>query len=468
VTIPVYIETTGCQMNKLDSELVADTLQQQDCRIVPHLRDAQAVLINTCSVRRHAEEKVFSRLGHFHYHQRRFGSPKVIAVIGCMAQRIPETIRSRCPFVDIVCGPGRLYQIGKLVKQALLDRPDALTAVDDFRAQRKARRPDDDPLEQLDLSRQPVAGVSQAYVRAQRGCDNFCSYCVVPYARGPQRSRPPQSILQEVRQLADAGCVEITLLGQTINSYKYTHNGTTCNLADLLYRVHEITGPSRIRFITSYPADFNPEIFHAMADLERVCPYLHMPAQSGSNRILRAMNRKYTTEQYLELISTARRIVTGISFAGDFIVGFPGETEKDFQASLDLLQQVRYKNCFLFKYSVRDGTAAARRHTDDVPPAVKQQRLQALMDAQNHISLQDNRQLIGSSVEVLTEGPSKRQRHAPAAGAESVQLTGRTITDKIVVFDGPQDLTGKIVTVEITDASPLTLFARLADSTAVL
>jgi len=457
--IRVYIETTGCQMNKLDSQLVADRLCADGFVQVDRLEDAQVAIINTCSVREHAEQKVFSRLGHFNYHKRRFGRPEVIAVIGCMAQRIPETIRRRCPFVDIICGPTQLYRIVDLAKKALRREPSV--AVEDFHHRRRDCTQQDDPLEQLDLARRPTAGTAQAFVRVQRGCDNFCSYCVVPYARGPEQSRKPGSILEEVRRLADSGCTELTLLGQAVNTYKYVENGNTVGLAELLYRVHEISGPSRIRFITSYPANFDVEIFHAMAELERVCPYLHMPAQSGSDRILRLMNRKYRRQQYLDLIVTARSIVPDISLAGDFIVGFPTETDQDFQDSLSLLQQVRYKNCFLFKYSVRPGTAAARRFGDDVRPEVKQHRHEAMMAAQNAISLEDNRKLIGQAVEILVEGPSKRQGQRPARSDNTIQWVGRTAADQIVVFDSAQDLAGQIVTVQIEDASPLTLFGRL-------
>ena len=280
----------------------------------------------------------------------------------------------------------------------------------------------------------------------------------MPFVRGPENSRAPGQILEEVKHLEQAGCREITLLGQTISSYKYQANGDLVNLADLLHKVHEATTIPRIRFVTSYPADFPIEILHAMAELERVSPYLHIPAQHGSDHILRQMNRKYTVDQYLELIDQARKIVPGLSLAGDFISGFPGETEQDHQASVQLVQRVRYKNCFVFKYSPRPGTPAQKRFDDDISDEIKSVRLRELLDVQDAIAAEANRQLIGKTVQVLVEGPSKKQK----SSQHGHQLVGRTCDDKIVVFDGPIALTGETVLVRIKEASSLTLFAERA------
>jgi tRNA-2-methylthio-N6-dimethylallyladenosine synthase len=249
---------------------------------------------------------------------------------------------------------------------------------------------------------------------------------------------------------------EITLLGQTVSSYRAVHDGSLVDLAELLYRVHQASPVSRIRFITSYPNDFNDGIFHAMAELDRVCPYLHIPAQHGSNRILSLMNRRYTVEEYLDLIESGRRIVPGLSLAGDFIVGFPTETEEDHESSLKLMRTIRYKNCFMFKYSVRPGTLAEKKFSDDISDDVKTLRHRQMLDLQNLISLEDNQSMIGQSVRILVEGISKKNRHQ---NEEIVQLVGRTLEDKIVVFDGKRELIGKNIEVRITSATALTLFA---------
>jgi len=301
-----------------------------------------------------------------------------------------------------------------------------------------------------------------------RGCDKFCTYCVVPYVRGPEQSRNPDEIIEEARRLIDAGITQITLLGQTVNSYRFERSGKIIRLADLLERLDNLVGLKRIRFITCYPGGFDRAILHAMRDLPKVCEYLHIPAQSGSDHILKAMGRHYSRADYDRLIDDARQIVGQIGIAGDFIVGFPGETDEDFQASVELIRRTRYKNSYIFKYSPRPGTIAARRFIDDVPLEVKRRRNIELLMVQQEVSLADNRALIGKVVEVLVEGRSplakkQNKRFSPEGSSTSdnlVQLTGRTRTDHIVVFDGPENLAGKYVDVEITDATALTLIGR--------
>lgn len=450
-----YIETLGCQMNKLDSELISTALTNADMTRVDRPEQADLAVLNTCSVRRHAEDKALSRVGHWHYLRQQTARPALIAIVGCFAQRSPEYIEAKADFVDIVCGPGRLHELTELVRTR--SQGPTAVAVDDFRAARSVGIDPAPGLEDFDLAHQISTGRFQAFVRTQRGCDKFCSYCIVPFVRGPEISRPVEHILDEVRRLDRDACKQITLLGQTVSSYRYQQNGRAVGLADLLYAIHETTSIPRIRFITSYPADFPIEVLHAIAELERVLPYLHLPAQHGANPVLKRMNRKYTVEQYCELIDHARTIVPEISLAGDFIAGFPGETEKDHQASIELIRRVRYKNCFVFKYSPRPQTPAERRYTDDVPDQVKSRRTSELLDVQNKIAEQDNRQLLGRTVEILVEGPSKRQRKGEQGPH---QLAGRTIDDKIVVFDGPAELIGDIITVKIENVSALTLFAR--------
>lgn len=457
-----YIETLGCQMNKLDSELVEGLLLREYQKTRDPGR-ADVAILNTCSVREHAEEKALSRLGHLDHLRRRTGKPAVIAIMGCFAQRASEEILRRAPFVDIVCGPNQIHELGSRIAAARVRREAAgkappQVAVEDFRAIRSGRKRPDEALEDLDVYRPVTGGPFQRFVRAQRGCDKFCSYCVVPYVRGPESSRPVDHILDEVRRIDRTGCQEITLIGQTISSYHFVSNGRVVDLPELLRRVHEACAIPRIRFITSYPADFSPDIFRAMAELPRICPYLHLPAQHGSNRVLQAMNRKYSVEEYLEILEHGRKIVPALSVAGDFIVGFPTETDEDQAASVALLEKVRYKNCFIFKYSVRPGTLAEKRFADDVPEAVKARRHAEMMATQDRISNEDNQRLIGTTVDVLVEGRSKKNR-GKTPGIP--QLVGRTGEDKIVIFDGPAECAGGIRRVRVTAASALTLFGEL-------
>jgi tRNA-2-methylthio-N6-dimethylallyladenosine synthase len=469
-----YLETFGCQMNQLDSELVETLL-----RSVPYERtdtwdDADLVLFNTCSVREHAESKVYSRLGLLRQvKQRRSGM--IIAVIGCMAEQEGRTLARRNPHVDVICGPGQLHLLAGLIEQAARQRRRAVALAGRFapmntplEAAVPYRRLDD-----LDMARTASGQTNpfQAYLRISRGCDKFCSFCVVPYTRGREVHRDPQEILTEAKRLADAGVVEITLLGQTVNHWHFDYgDGRKISFADLLEKVHDaVPAVRRLRFVTSYPRDFAVETLHVMAGSPRFCRYLHLPAQSGSDRILQRMNRGYTARQYLELIERARQIVPGLQLAGDMIVGFCGETEEDAEASLALMRRARYMNCYMFKYSPRPGTTAAMLYEDDVPEPVKQERHARVFALQNSICLENNRAMIGRTVEVLVEGPSKMTGRPADTGARArstdhVQLAGRTRSDQVVVFDGPVSLVGRFVQVAVHDATTLTLHG----STAVL
>lgn len=469
----VYLETMGCQMNKLDSELVLGQLCRLGYAPTDDYRQADLVLLNTCSVRQHAEDKVYSRLGEIG-RVKRDRPGMIVGVLGCMAERDYQGIERKAPHVDLLCGPGNLDQLPELLSEVIRNRRRAIALEHDRsrRVPKEQRTLDCDAIELLDLTRTPPPGGSilQAYVRVQRGCDKFCTYCVVPYTRGPERSRPPAHIVEEVRRLADMGTREITLLGQTVNSYSYLENGRTVRFAELLERVHEVPGIRRIRFVTSFPGDFTDDILYAMRDLPKVCEYLSLPAQSGSNAVLQRMRRQYTAEQYLELVDRARQIVPGISLSSDFIVGFSGETEQDHQATLALVERVRYKNIFMFKYSSRPNTKADKVLPDDVPYAVKRRRHSELMALQQRMSLEHHRAMIGRRVEVLVEGLSKpafRARQALEAGKtkssrRAAQLTGRTRGDEIVVFDSPDSVIGQFVTVDVKDATPLTLQGELA------
>jgi len=452
-----YIETMGCQMNKLDSELIFGQLVRLGFQNTDIPEKAGIIIFNTCSVRQHAEDKVISKIGQLR--RRHQEHPEMIlAIVGCMAQRLGQDLLNNHQQVDIVCGPGQLHQLSSMVRE-IHNKRTRLIALNDTATT-------DEPLEKLDSTRRHLNNAIpfQAYVRISRGCNNYCSYCIVPYVRGPERSRPTRNIIDESRRLVDNGVKEITLLGQTVNSYQYKENGKVMVLADLLEKLHDIPDLKRLRFVTSYPRHFDKRLFQAMAALPKVCPYLHLCAQSGSDRILKAMNRHYSVRQYLDIIERGREMVPQLTVAGDFIVGFPGEQEDDFQMTMDLVRKVRYKNCFIFKYSPRPGTRAEVRLQNDIPDEVKKRRNTELLALQNEIALQDNQQFVGNKVEVMVEGPSKKphldKAETSSANSSGCQLAGRTPGDHIVVFDGSLDLAGEIIPVTVTKASALTLFAK--------
>jgi tRNA-2-methylthio-N6-dimethylallyladenosine synthase len=483
----LYLETFGCQMNVLDSELVLGQLRGQGYESTEDRHTADVILYNTCSVREHAEQKVWSRLGELRDRKQR-DPDLIIGVIGCMAERDGDNIFQKFPYVDILCGPGELDKLANLIHNAVItatpsrQRQSALMGANVRRSSTLVAA--EDNLELLDLSRSlsPPGDVAQAYVRITRGCNKFCTYCVVPYTRGPEVHRPPQNIIDEVKRLTDAGVLEITLLGQTINHYNYRHgDGRTTTFADLLYQIHEATPDlPRLRFVTSFPRDFTNEALQAMRDCERICRYLHIPAQTGSDRILKMMNRGYTAQEYYDFIDRAREMMPDISLASDFIVGFPTETEEDFQKSVELIRHCRFKNSFIFKYSPRPGTVAIEKFPDDVPEDVKRRRNQELLAVQSQICAANNRAMVGKTVQVMIEGESKlvskpaypsaiggvelgweKRRDSSELSKTSTQLVGRTGGDQVVVFDGERSLKGKLVNVEIIDARNLTLFAKL-------
>ncbi|MFQ5592411.1 MAG: tRNA (N6-isopentenyl adenosine(37)-C2)-methylthiotransferase MiaB [Phycisphaerae bacterium] len=470
----VYLETMGCQMNVLDSELVLGQLRARGYEPTLDMAKADVVLLNTCSVRDHAEQKALSRLGALRK-PKNAQPDMVIGVIGCMAERDPGGIFCKMPHVDLVCGPGELNKVPALIEEVQAGKTRAVALA---RSMSRKNTPlqralEFDSVEALDRSRgQAMEGPAlQAYIRVQRGCDKFCTFCVVPFTRGPERSRPPAQIVEEAKMLADRGVVEVTLIGQTVNSYVHTDAGRTVGLADLLARVSNVSGIERVRFVTNFPGDFKDDIFEAMRDVPQVCEYLHIPAQSGSDRILKGMRRQYTAGQYLDLISRARDYLPEIAVAGDFIVGFCGETPEDHRASMRLIEQCRFKNIFVFKYSPRPSTVANKR-TDDVPDTEKRRRNAELLALQERISGEANRRLVGTTVEVLVEGYSKaavKAQKAEQARGEEVgsypvnQLVGRSRRDQIVVFPGGPERIGQFATIRITAATALTLHGRIVD-----
>jgi tRNA-2-methylthio-N6-dimethylallyladenosine synthase len=490
----LYIETVGCQMNVLDSELVVAALRKGGYELVDSPAKADAVLFNTCSVRQHAEDKIYSALGRLK-HAKEHNPKKIIGVLGCMAQKDQRLIFERAPFVDLVVGPGQLHQVPRLLEEIAADR---VTGNGGQRLEvsldRKAgsREEIERSFESYDPDRDPAMRPSpfQAYVRIQFGCDKFCTYCIVPKVRGPEQGRHPDHIVAEARKLADEGCREITLLGQTVNSYRHGEENRTTRLSDLLYRLHDIAGLARLKFVTNFPKDMTDDLLQAVRDLPKCSPYLHVPAQSGSNAVLKRMKRGYTVEDYREMMARIRATIPDAAVTSDFIVGFCSETEQEFQQTVDLVRESRFKNSFIFKYSERPGTKAPDFWADDVPEDVKRRRNNELLAVQNAISEEDNHQFLGRTVEVLVEGPSKHaqkfertdeaeaqesgvrsqgstfSRDAAAerfAGDDSplAQLVGRTPCDRIVVFFGNRRQIGQILPVAIYDCTPMTLFGAV-------
>ena len=405
----VFFETFGCQMNKLDAELSLGLLQEDGYKIVDKVDDADVILFNTCSVRKHAEDKVYSHLGALKTLKKRH--PEVIVgVLGCMAQKDGEAIFKRMPHVDLVCGTRMFSRLPEMLLK-IRNHGSHVLAIDEDQIVNVKRA----------VTYRP--NFYQAFVTVMRGCDNYCSYCIVPYVRGREISRTIADIKEEVQSLVSNGCKEVTLLGQNINSYGKGLSGNV-TLGDLLTELNAIDGLERIRFVTSHPADMSRDLIRTMSRLEKVCEYLHMPVQSGSDEVLKRMRRGYTAGYYREFVRYARELIPHLTVASDFIVGFPGETEEDFQETVRLMEDIRFQNCFIFKYSPRTGTKAAELK-DDVPDEKKRARNMKLLELQKKISLEENTKMIGKKVEVLVEGASK---------SDPNRLSGRTRQNHIVVL----------------------------------
>ncbi len=437
-----YVETFGCQMNERDSETISGLLAQHGMRQSWDPRTAGVIVLNTCAVRESAENKVWSRLGRIHA-MRKGGPEPVIVLAGCMAQ-LPETakkIRARTPYVKVVTGPGHVDKIPELVKKAMEKAQSPLVAVSPGRVEAR----NDKSFQTLPegLPRAATPGVS-AYVNVMYGCDNFCSYCIVPYVRGPQVSRSPEAIIKEVSNLCRQGCREITLLGQNVNAYGLDLGTDSYGFGTLLRDLDQVSGLVRLRYFTSHPRDFSHDMVDAVRDCANVCEHFHLPLQSGSNRILRLMNRGYDRDHYLRLTEYIMDTVPEASLTTDIIVGFPGETDEDFADTLDMVRRCRFDGAFTFIFSPRKGTAASQME-NQVDAAVKSQRLQELVHVQGDITREMNRQLIGQTVEVLVEGPSSQE--TPKAPG----VKGRTRSNKMVVAAG-EALTGQLVQVLLDEA----------------
>ena len=454
----VYIETVGCQMNVLDSELVIGALRKQGYDLTHTASEADVILFNTCSVREHAEEKTYSSLGRV-IPYKKWNPDLVVGVIGCMAQKDQHQIRDRAPYVDMIVGTGQLAKIPALVEEVKRTRQPQFAL--SLGRTDGGRDVVESSFESYDPTRDPTMRATpfQAFVRIQIGCDKFCTYCVVPSTRGPEQSRHPDHLLAEVRLLVDQGCKEVTLIGQTVNSYVYDHgDGRRTRLSDLLSAMHDTAGLERIKFVTNYPRDMTDDLLDAVRELPKICKYLHVPVQSGCDEVLKRMKRNYTADYYRDMLAKCREKVPGVAVSSDFIVGFCGETEESFQKTMDLVQESMFKNSFIFKYSERPGTKAMERYSDDIPEEVKKRRNNDLLFVQNANCLVDHRAKIGQTLEVLVEGLS---RHGERSDGLIKQYTGRAMTDHIVVFEGTDRLIGQTLNIHIDNASSFTLFGTV-------
>lgn len=433
----LFIETYGCQMNVADSEVVASIMQMDGYGMTDRIEEADAIFVNTCSVRDNAEQKIYGRLQYFQSLKRKKKS-LVIGVLGCMAERVKEEL-IRAHQVDLVVGP-----------DSYMDLPNLIGAVEQGEKAINVELSTQETYKDVIPLKIGGAHIS-GFVSIMRGCNNFCTYCIVPYTRGRERSRDPESILNEIRDMREKGFKEATLLGQNVNSYVFEKAGETVDFPRLLERVADEAPEMRIRFVTSHPKDMSDDTLRVMASHPNLCRYIHLPAQSGSSRILKLMNRKYTREWYLDRIAAIRRILPDCAVSTDLFCGFHSETEEDYEETLSLMREVGYDSAFLFKYSERPGTYAAKHLEDDVPEAVKIRRLQGMIDLQNKLSEASNLRDIGKEFEVLIEGFSKRSRE---------QLFGRTSQNKVVIFDKKNFRIGQFLHVRITGASSATLFGE--------
>ena len=440
----LMIETYGCQMNVADSEVVASVMQMAGYEVTTSLDEADAVFLNTCSVRDNAEQKILSRLEFLRSVKRKRSSgdpsgtinPLIIGVLGCMAERVKAELSEKYG-ADLVCGPDSYMALPDLIAQAELGHK----AIDVELSMTETYR---------DVVPQRLhANMIGGFVSIMRGCNNFCHYCIVPYTRGRERSRDVESILREVRDLRDRGFKEVTLLGQNVNSWRGVGGGS---FPDLLKVVAEAVPEMRVRFTTSHPKDMSDETLRVIAEMPNVCKHIHLPVQSGSDAVLQRMNRKYTRAWYLDRVAAIRRIIPDCGLSTDIFVGYCGETEEDHQLSLSLMREVGYDSAFMFKYSERPGTYASKHLPDDVPEEVKIRRLNELIALQNEISAERNAAQVGKTVEVLAEGISKRSRD---------QLFGRTEQNRVVVFDRGGHRIGDRVMVTITGSSSATLLGSL-------
>lgn len=433
-----YTETYGCQMNEHDSEKISWILENMDYIKTDSAEKADFIIYNTCAIRENAELKVYGKIGALKK-LKGLNPDLMIAICGCMMQRedVRKIITTKHKHVDIIFGTHNIHKLPQLINSHLKSGETIVDILEDTR----------EIVEHIDVNR---TYSYKAYINIMYGCNNFCTYCVVPYTRGRELSRTPENILREIEGLAKEGCKEVTLLGQNVNSYGKTLD-YDYNFSNLLEDINKIDGIERIRFMTSHPKDLSKDLIKSYATLDKLAEHLHLPIQSGSNKVLKEMNRNYTRESYIEIIKELRKAVPNIGLSTDIIVGFPGETEEDFNATLELVKEIRFDSAYTFLYSVREGTKAAKME-NQVDYKVKHERFQRLSDALNEISLEENQKLIGQTLDVLVEEVSKNNPEV---------LTGRTRTYKLVHFKGNEDLIGSIVNIKIEKTTTFTLEGTL-------
>lgn len=433
----LFIETYGCQMNVADSEVVASVMQMEGYRLTENLKEADAVFVNTCSIRDNAEQRVVQRLEYLNAIKKQKKGKMIIGVLGCMAERAKTDLIDTYK-ADIVIGPDAYLDLPNLV--GLAEKGEKAINVE---LSKTETYKDVIPLK--------IGGGITGFVSIMRGCDKFCTYCIVPFTRGRERSREPESILNEIRDMQQKGFKEVTLLGQNVNSYLYDDGNRKIDFPSLLEIVAQAFPTMRIRFTTSHPKDMTDRTIEVIAQYRNLCNFIHLPVQSGSSRMLKLMNRKYDREWYLDRIAAIRRIIPDCGLSTDIMCGFHSETEEDHRETLSLMREVRFDSAFMFKYSERPGTFAAKRLEDNVPEEVKVRRLQEIIDLQNQLSQQSNQNDVGKTFEVLVEGFSKRSRE---------QLFGRTDQNKVVIFDKQNYRVGDLVTVRINGHTSATLFGK--------
>jgi len=434
----LFIETYGCQMNVADTEVVASIMEMDGYTLTNNDRDADAIFVNTCSIRENAEQKVIQRLEYFNSLKRKRKDNLIVGVLGCMAERAKSELIDH-HHVDVVAGP-----------DAYLDLPNLVGAAE--RGEKAMNITLSKTETYKDVIPLKMAGSNiSGYISIMRGCDKFCTYCIVPFTRGRERSREPESILNELRIMRAKGFREAILLGQNVNSYRYQDGEKITRFHELLAMVAEEAPEMRIRFTTSHPWDMNDDTLETIAQYKNLCNYIHLPVQSGSSRMLKLMNRRYNREWYLERIAAIKRIIPDCGLSTDIMCGFHSETEDDHQETLSLMREVGFDSAFMFKYSERPGTYAAKKLEDNVPEDVKNRRLQEIIDLQLELSRQSNEQDMGKEFEILVEGFSKRSRE---------QLFGRTDQNKVVIFDKRSHHIGEFVKVKVTGFTAATLLGE--------
>ena len=433
----IYLQTFGCQMNVYDSERLMGLLLSEGHTITRNKEEAEVIVLNTCSVREKAERRALGRLSDFYRYKQR--NPGVMLVVaGCMAQRMGEDLLKTLPYLDLVMGPDQIFQLPQYIgNHRESTRVSVCASREDFESQEIWEQ------EILPFRKTPFT----SFVAISRGCDNFCTYCVVPYVRGPERNRPTDQIIREVQLIAESGAKEVSLIGQNVNSYRFEGK----EFADLLQIVNDQTQIEWIRFMTSHPKDLSPKLIDQIATLSKVCEHIHLPLQSGSDRILKEMNRGYTSNDYLKLVERIREKIEDVSLTTDVIVGFPTENEEDFQKTLETMKKVEFDSAFMFRYSVREGTKAVSL-INDVLEEEKLKRLYELIELQKGISQKKNQRFVGKVIQVLVDEKSRRDKS---------KWKGKTRTNHTVIIDGNEDIWGKIVSVTVKDVDSFTLFGSL-------